>query len=432
MILGWLSRAFDRAPHAGRPFASSDANSAVVRLRLGDRRRGQPGRRPQAHTADGVDRPVVIVFGVQPPPINGMSVVNAVIAEQVADRSCRVVIADISPRDASGIRYHARRVGRVLMALARIAGPLEPQRTLYAAVDSGWGILYTIAAVAVGRVCGSRLILHYHTADYVRRRRRLCMALVWFAGAKAHHVLASASMTRQFGINYPRARLFLPVHNTAFVPADPPKSRHGKRPLTLGLLSNLTRAKGLDAAINTAVALAERNCPCRLILGGPVLDPAADAAIARGRDVLGDRLELRGPISGTAKEKFFADIDVFLFATTYRHETQSLVVPEAMAHGVPVIAYAHGFVAELLDDGGGVLVDPSADFADEAIPTLETWSAYPRLLDEAGRIARERFVALRRHAEGQLTELLRLCAADTRTPDFGDNRADIADAAGER
>lgn len=429
MILGWLSRAFDRAQHSARPFENSAASSAVVRLRPGERRRGQPERRRASPAADATDPPVVIVFGVQPPPINGMSVVNAVIAEQVADRACRVVIADISPRDASGIRYHARRVGRVLMALARIAGPVEPRRTLYAAVDSGWGILYTIAAVAVGRICGSRLVLHYHTADYVRRRRRLCTVLVWFAGADAHHVLASASMTERFAANYPRARRFLPVHNTAFVAPGPPKSRHGKRPLTLGLLSNLTRAKGLDAAISTAVALAERNCSCRLILGGPVLDPAADAAIARGRDVLGDRLELRGPISGAAKEQFFADIDVFLFATTYRHETQSLVVPEAMAHAVPVIAYAHGFVAELLDDGGGVLVDPSADFADEAIPTLETWSAYPRLLDEAGRIARERFVALRHQAEGQLSQLLRLCAAGGHSPG---PREPIANAAGDR
>src|SRR5262249_10736375 len=117
MILGWLSRAFDRAPPDGRPFASAEADSAVVRLRPGERRRGQPGRRP-SRAAGGGEPPVVIVFGVQPPPINGMSVVNAVIAAQVADRSCRVVIADISPRDTSGIRYHARRMGRVLLALA--------------------------------------------------------------------------------------------------------------------------------------------------------------------------------------------------------------------------------------------------------------------------------------------------------------------------
>jgi glycosyltransferase involved in cell wall biosynthesis len=365
-------------------------------------------RRPPPLAEAGSDtRPLVIVFGAQPPPINGMSVINAEISKILELSGCRLLVNNISPGSSHGFGYHIRRGARVLTGVTRIAAHRrEARRALYAAVDSGWGILYTIAAVAVARMLGFRLALHYHSSDYVNRRRQLCCLLTAIAGRDAVHILASSSMASRFAATYVGARRFLPVHNAAFVTCGPPPCANPDRPLTLGLLSNLSRAKGLDAALQTALSLLRYGHSCRLVLAGPLADAEAEAAVARARFELGDRLELYGPVANVDKARFFANIDVFLFASTYKHETQSLVVPEAMAHSVPVIAYAHGFIAELITDGGGVLLPPGSDFSTCALPVLSRWAicAVDRL--RAGALARERFLAFRQQGTRELEALL--------------------------
>ena len=57
---------------------------------------------------------------------------------------------------------------------------------------------------------------------------------------------------------------------------------------------------------------------------------------------------LRGTVLGEAKSRFYADIDLFLFPSLYAHETQSIVVPEAMAAGMPVLVAAFGIVLAVI------------------------------------------------------------------------------------
>jgi glycosyltransferase involved in cell wall biosynthesis len=349
----------------------------------------------------------VIVYGAQPPPLQGMSVINAAIAQRLGQSGSRVVIADTSPGDTRGARYYLRRALGVLSALIKtVIHATTSRRSCYASVDSGWGILYTIAIAASARLFGYRIALHYHSSDYVNRYRPLCALLVRLAGPRAAHVLASEAMIERFTAKYRGARILLPVHNAAFVQLGVPRVATESRPITLGLLSNLTRDKGLDAALETATALLRRGLGCRLILAGPLIDPAAQQAVAAASKVLGSRLELRGVVSGPSKQAFFGDIDVFLFATSYSHETQSLVVPEAMAHSIPVIAYAHGFVAELLRDGGGILVNPDSDFVTRATSVLEQWEKSPDTRLQHGLRARESFIRHQRLAVDQMTTVL--------------------------
>lgn len=58
---------------------------------------------------------------------------------------------------------------------------------------------------------------------------------------------------------------------------------------------------------------------------------------------------------------------MFLFPTTFRNEAQSLVVLEAVAAGVFVIAYGSAFIPSLLKGGAALIVPCEIDFRCAAV-----------------------------------------------------------------
>jgi len=65
-------------------------------------------------------------------------------------------------------------------------------------------------------------------------------------------------------------------------------------------------------------------------------------------------VEYVGPLYGEHKERFYRQLDVFLFPTNYANEAEPLVIYEAMRQGVHVIACDRGSIAEMLRDGAGL------------------------------------------------------------------------------
>lgn len=85
------------------------------------------------------------------------------------------------------------------------------------------------------------------------------------------------------------------------------------------------------------------------MIAGPYRDQACIALVTQAIDE-GLAVNL-GPVSAASKQDFFDGIDVFLFPSRYRNETEPLVVLEAMAQGVPVVASALGCIPEMLPHG---------------------------------------------------------------------------------
>jgi len=80
-------------------------------------------------------------------------------------------------------------------------------------------------------------------------------------------------------------------------------------------------------------------------------------------------LDYRGRVLGDDKAKFYRDIDVFVFPTTYANEAQPLVVFEAKASGNDVIAYDRGCIRKQLDETD-LLIPADGAFTDIAIAWL--------------------------------------------------------------
>jgi glycosyltransferase involved in cell wall biosynthesis len=159
----------------------------------------------------------------------------------------------------------------------------------------------------------------------------------------------------------------------------------------------VTPDKGHDVlldALATATDLPWR-CAC---VGSLDRDPAfADGVLrATRKKGLGDRVRFPGPCTGPELDRAYAAADLFVLAS--HAETYGMVVTEALARGVPVLAADVGGVTEALGHGQngtrpGLLVPPGdpAALAD----ALGSWLGDAELRGRLRRAARERRASLR-------------------------------------
>ncbi len=113
-------------------------------------------------------------------------------------------------------------------------------------------------------------------------------------------------------------------------------------------VASVTPRKGHDVLLDALGTLAD--VPWTLDCVGPTR--ADDHRAALDRRGLGDRVRFTGPLAGEPLERAYAAADLFVLAS--RAETYGMVVAEALARGIPVVASS---VPDALG-GGGVLVPP--------------------------------------------------------------------------
>lgn len=137
-------------------------------------------------------------------------------------------------------------------------------------------------------------------------------------------------------------------HRRRCVPSDPPY---------LLYVSQFTPSKGYPDAFELIASLAELGYPHRLKVAGriwPWVRPEVDAILDAARRP--DRIDLLGyvdPLSGLAE----LYVGASAYISTSRHESFGLPVVEAMAVGVPTVAYANSSAPEIIGEGGMLVAD---------------------------------------------------------------------------
>lgn len=347
--------------------------------------------------------PTAIVFvGPLAPPVQGAAVINETLQRMLRSKA-EVLVADVSNRTARGWRKHWVRSWAYLRAYGLIARRPRARKVIHVEGSAGITYQYLIASLAYWQP--QKFLFYHHTSDAIFRRSWRFVPFFRLT-SESCHVFCSDAMPVAIRRNYGVAVAACIVNNFAFVrsmhstlPGEPRSDLASGPNVSIGFIGSVNFDKGIGAFLDVCRSLRERGVRFTATVAGSVSDAEVSAALERARGELS--VTPVGVVEGKQKEVFLDSLDALLFPSRYRFETQSLVVPEALSRGIPVIAIDHALVREVCPAGMCVSADEYVQFAADTIQCLG-----PSRAALLSRAAYEFAANTREIAEAQLDELV--------------------------
>jgi len=362
----------------------------------------------------------VFVTGPFPPPVHGMAVATARLATRLGTRF-DVRRFDIAARPRSGVAGLdvLLRVLASFGTLARYALGLLTRRpqAVVVAMSAGFAKIFDLFAIAIA-LSQRRVVYVTHHSFAVfdgRTRQGLLGACRPMLRRCRHIVLCDAMKTALCGAWQLRPDSVFVLSNAALMdssggPVDGARVTGGVAPASatcrLGFIANLCADKGLWTFLDVVECAQRDGCPVTALIAGPVEPPDAQLERAlrnRLRRMTG--VEWLGAVHGEQRAAFYEAIDLLVFPTVYLHESEPLVILEALARGVPVVTTRRGCIASALADGVAVQALEEARFVDAAAAAvMHACRNLPR--DERERAVVEHYRHLCAVGEGQWQQLV--------------------------
>lgn len=344
------------------------------------------------------NRPRILVAAPLPPPLVGQSIMTAMAVEALRE------VADVTVVDTSApalLKPSALRLGRAtawLRMLREYRAALrrsEPEIVYMTPSSSPLGLFRDLALLRATprRV---RIVGHLHVGDYDRLLAHPVFGRAARGVLRRTDPLIACSAYAARGLA--RACPALPpatvVHNAA-----PPgraltdaerEAKWARRAQTVLLLANALPGKG-HVLLAEAAALLPARGETQFIVAGGWPSEAARRGYESQLKTLGvaARFDVRGVVEAEAVRALLAEADVLAFPSTYRHESLSVAVLEAMAAGCAVVAVDHAGASEMVRDEveGRLVANEAEAFAAGLADALQHAERYGRAA--AARAAQE-------------------------------------------
>lgn len=319
----------------------------------------------------------IAVIGPFPPPHHGFSAMMSAMAERF-ERTTEVVRIDTSSNQRKAILRHTVQAALYLLAAVRILAIRKPQSWVIAlGCNGGFGAWYTLLLATAARTRGIGLTVHHHSYRYILERQTAINLLSRITKNNSVHVFLSRSMRDDFSQTYSAPIRDLVLSNATFVKWNATdKSRTNRQELTIGFLSNLSEEKGLLDFLQLARKAKAAGSGCIFHLAGPV-KLERDRILIEAAVAAGD-VAYYGSLYGEEKERFYQELDLFVFPTKYAFEAQPVVIYEALASGVTVFSYRRGCIADQVGDAGST-ANSFDELLDHLLRTEEKFRQTPEL-----------------------------------------------------
>jgi glycosyltransferase involved in cell wall biosynthesis len=314
-----------------------------------------------------VNRKALLVIGPEPPPATGMEIATrALIAElrRFGIRYARVDTAD--PSDQLGNRG-SWTAHNVLLAFVHIFSVIRKcfRRDIgavYIPIAQEFpGLVRDIAFLLIARAARLPVIVHLHGGKfgqfYASQTKSIRLLLRLTVGRAAVGIVLTENLRPALECVIPPHRVSV-VSNGIEVPSVGRRRTGDDDTVRVLFLSSLYRWKGPFLFIE-AFAQAHKSFPSlRATMAGDwPSDEIRHEVLRLARDLkIQTAISFPGSVVGSIKRELFESADVFCFASLVP-EGQPLVILEAMAAGLPVVAPAWPGIADTVVDGEtGVLV----------------------------------------------------------------------------
>ncbi|WP_424938728.1 glycosyltransferase family 4 protein [Algiphilus sp.] len=347
----------------------------------------------------------VALVGPQPPAYYGMSTTNLAVAEELKRKGAAVYIFDTGIKSLD--RWVLTRLRRAFVVLFQglrlLFTPGLHGRPLYLSVSGGLGQLYELVFVAIGRSRKMDIFARHCSFAYLNEQTFLMRLFVYLAGRNALHITQCDGMSRGLQIHY-GATCCVSISNAVlYDPAGVTQVARLKLD-HLGFISNISEEKGVVEFLDVVEKLELNNSGIKAFLAGPFENRLIQKYVEERLKNLRSVTYL-GPVYGDEKSEFYDNIDVLLFPTKYKDETEGKITHEAMCRGVPVVAFGRGCLPELIDDKCGAIFPENSDFVSLAVKKLELWRVDKDRFHAASIEAIKRFNNLRGESMNRWNQL---------------------------
>ena len=342
-------------------------------------------------TSFALPRPRLLLVGpLQPPPLGG---VQHIIDMQLRSGLAREFEVHVVDTSKGHLRltvenptwqtpfYFARDFSRLIRTLVRV----RPDAALIHA-SSSLSFLRDWVFMVIARLAGAKVVCHYHGTLHTRfpscETRVGCAIGRFLVSAAQRVIVLGPTYQREMDKAWKRddlvwapnmADIALFRNLSADTPA--PWLERGDRAVLF--VGRLSAPKGVYDLFDAIPRVIERHPEARFVLVGVAENDAMEPVIraeAEGRGIA-PRVTFLGALEGRNKAAAFVTSQMIVVPSWT--EAFPLVIPEAMAAGLPVIATAVGAIPDFVKDGeDGFLVAPKA--------SPELADRICRLLDDEG------------------------------------------------
>lgn len=313
-------------------------------------------------------RPRILYFIQLPPPVHGVSIINQIVySDTRINQGFDKHLLEIK---FSNHIYQLRKFSfRKLLKFFRLGISLmdtligiRPDLIYFSFMPVGTGLWRDCFFVFLMRLSRAKIIFHLHNKGIAENASRWYYRVLYqwiFKHAAVVH-LSESLIREEFGKIKLKNVSFYPIPNTIDICVRPGIARKKTENVQLLFLSNLLKEKGIFDLLQAfeKVCAPDQNISL-VVAGAPFGDMDYELRkYISSKEKIRSKIRYAGSVFGSEKQKLFLDSDIFVFPSYFAEECFPLVVLEAMAYGLPVIASNMGAIPDMVTDGrNGFLVE---------------------------------------------------------------------------